>query len=73
MCGKAYVKEVFMSKKPSELETDSNRLQTIKVEKFSACEGFCLDAGELDAVSKLEMTGLDRLFGVLKKIIRVWF
>jgi hypothetical protein len=39
----------------------------IKVDKCSECEGVWLDAGELDAVSKLEKTGLDKLFSVFKK------
>ncbi|RJQ21457.1 MAG: hypothetical protein C4560_04005 [Nitrospiraceae bacterium] len=39
----------------------------IKVDKCSECEGIWLDAGELDTVSKLEKTGLDKLFGVFKK------
>lgn len=36
----------------------------IKVDKCSECEGVWLDAGELEAVSKLEKTSLDKLFGV---------
>lgn len=39
----------------------------IKVDKCSACEGIWLDAGELEAVSRLERTGLDKLFSVFKK------
>lgn len=39
----------------------------IKVDKCSACEGIWLDAGELDAISKLEKSGLDKLFSVFKK------
>jgi hypothetical protein len=39
----------------------------IKVDKCSECEGIWLDAGELDAISKLEKTSLDKLFGVFKK------
>lgn len=39
----------------------------IKVDKCSECEGIWLDAGELEAVSKLEKTGLDKLFSVFKK------
>jgi ssDNA-binding Zn-finger/Zn-ribbon topoisomerase 1 len=39
----------------------------IKVDKCSECEGIWLDAGELEAVAKLEKTGLDKLFGVFKK------
>lgn len=39
----------------------------IKVDKCSECEGIWLDAGELEAVSKLEKGGLDKLFGVFKR------
>ncbi|MBI4849093.1 MAG: zf-TFIIB domain-containing protein [Nitrospirae bacterium] len=39
----------------------------IKVDKCSECDGIWLDAGELEAVSKLEKIGLDKLFSVFKK------
>lgn len=39
----------------------------IEVDKCSECEGIWLDAGELEAVSKLEKSGLDKLFSVFKK------
>ncbi len=39
----------------------------IKVDKCSECEGIWLDAGELQAVAKLEKGGLDKLFSVFKK------
>jgi len=39
----------------------------IKVDKCSSCEGIWLDAGELEAISRLERTGLDKLFSVFKK------
>lgn len=39
----------------------------IEVDKCSECEGVWLDAGELEAVSKLEQSGLDKLFGVFKR------
>jgi uncharacterized protein with PIN domain len=41
--------------------------KTIKIDKCSECEGIWLDAGELEAVSKLEKSGLDKLFSVFKK------
>ncbi len=41
--------------------------KNIKVDKCSECEGIWLDAGELEAVSKLEKGGLDKLFSVFKK------
>ena len=39
----------------------------IEVDKCSECGGIWLDAGELEAVSKLEKTGLDKLFSVFAK------
>ncbi len=39
----------------------------IKVDKCSECSGIWLDAGELEAVAKLEKGGLDKLFSVFKK------
>ncbi|MBI1810356.1 MAG: zf-TFIIB domain-containing protein [Nitrospirae bacterium] len=41
--------------------------KSIKVDKCSECEGIWLDAGELEAVSKLEKGGLEKLFSVFKK------
>ncbi len=41
--------------------------KAIKIDKCSECEGIWLDAGELEAVAKLEKSGLDKLFGVFKK------
>ena len=37
----------------------------IKIDKCSACDGVWLDAGELDAVKKLEKSTLGRIFGAL--------
>jgi len=39
----------------------------IKIDECSECEGIWLDAGELETISKLEKTGLDKLFSVFKK------
>ena len=39
----------------------------IKVDKCFECDGVWLDAGELEALSKLEKTALDKLFGLFKK------
>ncbi len=39
----------------------------IKIDKCSECEGVWLDPGELEAVSRLEKSGLDKLFSVFKK------
>lgn len=41
--------------------------KAIKVDKCSGCEGVWLDAGELETVSKLEKSGLDKLFSVFAK------
>ena len=41
--------------------------KNIKVDKCSGCEGIWLDPGELEAVSRLEKTGIDKLFSVFKK------
>ncbi|GMR03499.1 MAG: hypothetical protein BMS9Abin21_355 [Thermodesulfovibrionia bacterium] len=41
--------------------------KNIQVDKCSECEGIWLDAGELDEISKLEKSGLDKLFSVFKK------
>lgn len=35
----------------------------IKIDKCSACDGIWLDAGELDAVQKIEKSLLGRIFG----------
>ena len=39
----------------------------IDVDKCSSCEGIWLDAGELEAISKLEKSKLDKLFDVFKR------
>jgi uncharacterized protein with PIN domain len=39
----------------------------IKIDRCSECEGIWLDAGELETVSKLEKSGIDKLFSVFKK------
>ncbi len=39
----------------------------IKADRCSACEGVWLDAGELETVSGLEKTSLDRFFNIFKK------
>jgi hypothetical protein len=38
----------------------------IRIDKCSDCEGIWLDSGELDRVSKIEKSGLDKLFSVFK-------
>ncbi|MBI5893963.1 MAG: zf-TFIIB domain-containing protein [Deltaproteobacteria bacterium] len=41
--------------------------KNIKIDKCSECEGIWLDAGELEAVAKMEKTGLDKLFDVFRR------
>ena len=38
--------------------------KTIKVDRCSGCEGVWLDAGEIEAVSKMEKSVADRIFGL---------
>jgi len=40
--------------------------KNIKIDKCSECEGIWLDAGELDTISKIKKSGLDKLFSVFK-------
>jgi hypothetical protein len=42
--------------------------RSIMIDKCSQCEGIWLDAGEFESVSKLEKSGLDKLFSVFKKV-----
>ncbi len=39
----------------------------VQIDKCSGCEGVWLDAGELEAVSRLEKSGIDKLFSVFRK------
>lgn len=39
----------------------------LKIDKCLACEGIWLDAGELEEISNLEKSSLDKLFSVFKK------
>ena len=39
----------------------------IKIDKCFSCEGVWLDAGELEALSKLEKSTIDKFFGIFKK------
>jgi len=39
----------------------------IKIDKCSECEGIWLDAGEMEAVAKMEKSGMDKFFGVFRK------
>jgi len=39
----------------------------LKVDKCSECNGVWLDAGELEAVAKMDKSGIDKLFGIFTK------
>lgn len=39
----------------------------VKIDECSACRGMWLDAGEFDALAKIEKRVLERLFNVFKK------
>ncbi len=39
----------------------------IAVDRCSGCEGIWLDAGELEAITRLEKSGLDKLFSLFKR------
>ncbi len=39
----------------------------IAIDRCSGCEGIWLDAGELEAITRLEKSGLDKLFSVFKR------
>lgn len=41
--------------------------KNIKVDKCSECQGIWLDAGELEALAKLEKGVVDKFFSVFKK------
>lgn len=41
--------------------------KNIEVDKCSHCDGVWLDAGELEAVAKMDRTSIDKLFSVFKK------
>jgi len=41
--------------------------KNILIDECTGCEGIWLDAGELEAISNLEKSGLNKLFSVFKK------
>ena len=41
--------------------------KNIRIDKCSECDGVWLDAGEWQAVSNLEKTGLDKFFSVFER------
>lgn len=40
--------------------------KNIRIDRCSECEGVWLDAGELETISKINKSGLDKLFSVFK-------
>ena len=38
----------------------------ITIDRCSECDGVWLDAGEMETISKLEKTGLDKFFSIFK-------
>jgi hypothetical protein len=66
--GKRRLKELHYMRCPKcGMELIEIDYKGIKIDECSECEGIWLDAGELETVSKLEKTGLDKLFSVFKK------
>ena len=49
------------------MELTEIEYRNIKIDKCFSCEGVWLDAGELEAVSKLEKSIIDKFFIVFKK------
>ena len=49
------------------MELNQIEYKGIKVDKCFSCDGVWLDAGEMEAVAKLEKTTLDNLFSLFKK------
>ena len=49
------------------MELSEIEFKGIKIDKCFQCDGVWLDAGEMDALSKLEKTVMDKLFRVFKK------
>lgn len=65
---KKRLKELHFMKCPKcGMELVEIEYKSIKVDKCSACEGIWLDAGELEAITKLEKSGLDKLFSIFKR------
>ena len=40
--------------------------KSITIDRCSECDGVWLDAGEMETISKLEKTGLDKFFSIFK-------
>lgn len=64
---KARLKELHFMRCPKcGMELIEIDYKDIRIDKCSECEGVWLDAGELDTISKIKKTGLDKLFSVFK-------
>ncbi len=57
----------FMSCPKCGMELIALDYKGIEVDKCSECEGIWLDAGELETVSSLEKSGIDKLFSVFRR------
>lgn len=49
------------------MELQEIEYKGVRIDKCLNCEGIFLDAGELEILSKLEKTSLDKLFKIFKK------
>ena len=66
--GKRKLKELHYMRCPKcGMELIEIAYKGIKIDECSECKGIWLDAGELEIVAKLEKTGLDKFFSILKK------
>ena len=64
---KKRLKEVHYMRCPKcGMELSEIEYKGIKVDKCFSCDGVWLDAGEMEAVAKLEKTTLDNLFSLFK-------
>jgi hypothetical protein len=65
---KKRLKELHFMKCPKcGMELIEINYKGVTVDKCSQCQGIWLDAGELEAVSKLEKFSLNKLFDMFKK------
>ena len=66
--GKRKLKELHYMRCPKcGMELIEIAYRGIKIDEWSECKGIWLDAGELEVVAKLEKSGLDKFFSILKK------
>ena len=65
---KGRLKELHFMKCPKcGMELSEIDYKSVKVDKCFGCEGVWLDAGELEAVSQLDKSLVDKFFHVFKK------